>query len=83
MKKQTAVEWLVEQLNTLEILVDKESQEKAIEIFDQALAIEKEQIIDAYLNGAEACDLEVKGDKVLLVKPDTNFSGQEYYHQNF
>ena len=49
MKNQTAIEWLVDQLKTLEIFVDKESQEKAIEIFDKALAMEKEQIVDAYL----------------------------------
>jgi hypothetical protein len=51
MKNQTAVDWLVEQLNTLEILVDKESQKKAIEIFEQAKAMEKEHLMMAFNDG--------------------------------
>jgi hypothetical protein len=51
MKKQTAVEWLVEQLNTLEILVDKESQEKAFELFDHAKAMERQNIKEACIMG--------------------------------
>ena len=71
MKKQTAVEWLVDQLKTLEIFVDKESQEKAIEIFDKALAMEKEQIVDAYDNGcAEWTSMEYS-------------DGQHYYNSTY
>lgn len=45
MKKQTAVEWLVEQMK-------KPYADKHImDILDQAKAMEKEQIIDAYAIG--------------------------------
>lgn len=45
MKKQTAVEWLVEQLEyRLESLPEHN-------LFDQAIEMEKEQIIDAYDKG--------------------------------
>jgi hypothetical protein len=40
--KQTAVEWLFEQLDI------SQGYESAIKIFDQAKEMEKEQIIDAY-----------------------------------
>ena len=73
-KKQTAVEWLALYIKGITTL-------NCDEVIDQAKAMEKEQIIEAYLDGANACDLEVKGDIVLLVKPDTNLSGQEYFYQ--
>lgn len=46
MKKQTAVDWLVSQLNKegfAQVVTDKE--------IEQALALEKEQIIDAHIAG--------------------------------
>lgn len=80
MKKQTAIEYLIEQID------NKDKGEIPIWIYDlceELKEMEKEQIIDAYLDGADACDLEVKGDRVLLIKPDTNLSGQEYFLENF
>lgn len=44
MKKQTAVEWLFEQM-----LDDK--LDNRYELLQQAIAMEREQIIDAYNNG--------------------------------
>ena len=44
--KQTAVEWLVEQLEQHHTSIDI----KNTVVFQQAKAMEKEQIIDAYLN---------------------------------
>ena len=46
MAQQTAVEWLVEQLPLIQ-------QEGLRDIFEQAKAMEKKQIIDAYEKGAE------------------------------
>ena len=48
-KKQTAVEWLMEQL-TKNYPLTKESAESIIK---QAKEMEKEQIIDAYNNGQQ------------------------------
>ena len=48
MKKQTAVEWLQEQLNP-----DMKTMQGVIiqELLEQAKAIEKEQLMNAYLEG--------------------------------
>jgi hypothetical protein len=51
-KRQTSVEWLVEKLPT----IDKYDPYYA-DIIQQAKAMEKEQIIDAYINGS--CDCEM------------------------
>ena len=51
MSKQTAVEWLVEQIKS-------DQNQKALspsewmEVIEQAKAMEREQIIDAYLQGS-------------------------------
>jgi len=81
MKKQTAVEWLEMEIVKIENCYP--IPHKIYQLCEDAKAIEKEQIITAYLDGADACDLEVKGDRILLVKPDTNLSGQEYFLENF
>lgn len=49
MKKQTAIEWLFEQVANLDWR--NLQGDKKLEIFDQAKAMEKEQIIDAYAIG--------------------------------
>jgi len=51
MKKQTAVEWLVEQLEKNHVKIDI----KNTIVFDQAKAMEKEQIIEAYNTGELHC----------------------------
>ena len=48
MKKQTAVDWFQEQIIKI---VCGTCELSEIEIFEQAKAIEKEQIIEAYNNG--------------------------------
>lgn len=55
MKKQTAVEWLFEKLPT----IDKYDPYYA-DIFQQAKAMEKEQIIEAYNTGELHCVAEPK-----------------------
>ena len=68
MKKQTAVEWLVEQLF-------KKSDIQYINGFDglieQAIAMEKEQIEAAYRAGYTDCSLDRFSDC------------EEYYNKNF
>ena len=50
MKKQTAVEWLVEQMiNQLDIRI--ENITTGIELFEQAKAMEREQIKQSYIAG--------------------------------
>ena len=53
MKKQTAVEWLGYELNTkLFYNITPELWEQVNAIFEQAKAMEREQIVDAYWNGS-------------------------------
>jgi hypothetical protein len=47
-KRQTAVEWLQE---PLENILTHEQQMQVIGLFHQALAIERDQIIEAYRDG--------------------------------
>ena len=69
--KQTAVEWFAKELNNWRI---KEFGEDSIigipqEVFEQALEMEKEQIIEAYISGYSATD---------------NFGDSEqYYNETF
>ena len=55
--KQTAVEWLVEQLKTMDtksfnrLIQIEMSRENFEECFEQAKELEKQQIQDAYLDG--------------------------------
>jgi hypothetical protein len=55
MSKQTAVEWLVEQMiNQLDIRI--ENITTGIELFNQAKAMEREQLKEMYLKGIENYD---------------------------
>ena len=66
-KKQTAVEWLVEELEQHHTKIDI----KNTVVFHQAIAMEKEQIIEAYENGeAEWTPFEFK-------------TAQDYYTSTF
>jgi len=57
MSKQTAVEWLLEQISVKNgfIIFSPSNIDRngLTEIFDQAKAMEKEQIIDAYWEGGQ------------------------------
>ncbi len=53
MSKQTAVEWLIEQIIIHESL-EKLSPYHTLELFEQALAMEKEQIVDAFNEGNQS-----------------------------
>ena len=72
MTKQTAVEWLGHELNVkLFYDISPELWEQVNEIFKQALAMEKEQIVDAFDNGSEEWT------------PIEYSDGQHYYNHNF
>jgi len=66
MKKQTAVEWLISQLNKkgfAQVVTDEE--------IDQAKEMERQQIIDAYVDGR--CHYR---DKKII-------SAEQYYNETF
>ena len=70
MSKQTAVEWLIEQY---------ENGIHTIQVDEIAKLMEKEQIENAYFEGADACDVELEGDRYFLVKPCSVSGGALYY----
>ncbi len=67
MKKQTAIEWLEAEVIALENYSLKELRL----LFNQAKAMEKEQIVDAFDSGAEEWT------------PIEYSDGQHYYNHNF
>ena len=71
MSKQTAVQWLIEQLD-----LKKSMYFKTHKIIDQALQMEREQIVDAW-NG---------GDYAYFYSKETGRDfedGDDYYEQRF
>jgi len=67
--KHTAVQWLFEEYKKREIATDE-----MVELFVKAEQMEKEQIIDAYDEGAEDwCDGFYKAD----------ISAEQYYNETF
>jgi len=70
MKKQTAVEWLVEELNQKIDFIPMEKWDMIRNIVQQAKAMERQQIIEAWKDG---------------VKTDYAHSGtfEQYYTQTF
>jgi hypothetical protein len=64
MKKQTAVEWLEQELRKPLFVMVRDA-------FNPAKAMEKEQIVDAYDNGAEEWT------------PIEYSDGQQYYNETF
>ena len=73
-KKQTAVEWLEEPL--LHILTHQQ-QMQVIGLFQQALAIEKEQIKDAWLSAWKDSMLDPLEDK--FYEPEA----EQYYNETY
>jgi hypothetical protein len=71
--KQTAVEWLVEELNS----ISNEPPKWVQEIFDQAKEMEKEQIKNAFTKG----DLFAE-DYFYPEKPNIDCS-ENYYNETF
>ena len=64
MKKQTAVEWLGYELNTkLFYNITPELWEQVNAIFEQAKAMEREQIEDAWMDGVEGVLHKIAAEK--------------------
>jgi hypothetical protein len=61
-KQQTAVEWLVNHWEKLQSEGEKMSWNQIIEITQLAKEMEKEQIIDAYIEGHSATDFDVDSE---------------------
>ena len=81
MAKQTAVEWLVEQMkkDSYQILFGKLNA--SIETIEQAKAMEKEQIINAYGDGQEN---GINCQKKLSNGDDCNIiTALEYYNKTY
>jgi hypothetical protein len=74
MKKQTAVEWLVKELNKMIDFIPMDKWDKIRDIVQQAKEMEKEQIINAH--GDEQSYLQ---DDVIWIR----ISGTEYYNETF
>jgi hypothetical protein len=76
MSKQTAVEWLIKQLSSSKyiynLMEEIECQSTIVQpnIFEQAKAIEKEQIIDAYSNNGWNDE-------------DQRANAEQYYNEQF
>lgn len=68
--KQTAVEWLVENLDII-------WEEKIIDLVEQARAIEKEQIIEAYSEGQNT-PYEYSEDNEI-----NWYDGPQYYKETY
>jgi hypothetical protein len=68
--KQTAVEWLVDEMKCIGIIVPKESSEKLLELMFKAKEMEREQIVNAYKEGHYHLDFD-------------SFNPEQYYNETF
>ena len=68
-KKQTAVEWFQEQIIKI---VNGTCELSEIQIFEQAKAMEREQITEAHLQGLY-CDIKMRGEA----------QAEQYYNQKY
>jgi hypothetical protein len=71
MKKQTAVEWLVEELNQKIDFIPMEKWDMIRNIVQQAKAMEERQIIDAHDSGY----IDGQGQK--------SMSAEQYYNETY
>jgi hypothetical protein len=73
--KQTAVNFLIKQMFVKSgIEVTKDNNPDLFDLFDQALAMERQQIIEAYVKGNHS---EMRGGKVI------HSISEQYYTQTF
>jgi len=73
MKQQTAVEWLVEQLEVFVTLDEELTWDK---LFQQAKQMEKEQIMDAHIEGQRVFDKHPHTHW-------TNDQAEQYYNEMY
>lgn len=69
MNKQTAIEWLMQQLKNIDITHK--------EIFEQAKVIEKEQITQAFIGGADFKEMAKNNNRRAIAYAD------QYYRNNY
>jgi hypothetical protein len=70
--KQTAVNFLIEQMFVKSgIEVTKENNPDLFDLFDQALAMERQQIIDAHK------------DNAVMYEMDATAQAEQYYNETF
>lgn len=85
-KEQTALLWFHYHLNKL--IQTKEWRSKDLhiqnidELFMDALSMERQQLMDAFDDGVDACDLEVDELGIRMVSPDA-LGGMYYYTKKF
>ena len=80
--KQTAVEWLIEQLVKMDKELDgrRKNEDATVlkmnptKIYEQAKAMEKEQIINAFLNGDDLSHLSFK---------EQDKEAEQYYNETY
>jgi len=70
--KQTAVEWLIDQL------IPKDQHEGIMDIIQEAKEMEKEQIVEAHGDKQKT-----KSDPDSIVTYGYTFTGENYYDKNF
>jgi hypothetical protein len=75
MRKQTAIEWLVGELNQKIDFIPMDKWDMIRDIIQQAKAMEREQIIDAYRNG--------RTDQLTRVPKFYNRSSAIYYTSTY
>ena len=75
--KQTAVEWLIDQLTETNFLwlSGKPEMNKLIKIIEQAREMEKEQIIESYCKGS----LDMSNDENIFPRE----TSEQYYNESF
>jgi hypothetical protein len=91
MTKQTAVEWVVDKLSLLDLDIhlhpEKYNVDEAIreknKILQQAKAMEKEQIEDAYDDGVSEGEMRGESDDENEDRFDSYTSSTTYYNQTY
>jgi hypothetical protein len=75
--KQTAVEWLGENIG---FLIPSDKELLAIQIINQAKEMQKQQIIEAYTDGTNYN----KSKKLIITPDDEDYKlGKQYYNETF
>jgi hypothetical protein len=75
--RQTAVQWLKDKLFELEIKIDSKTHEEAFFIFEEAKAMEKEQMIDAH-GSKNRGGFKSNGEFFLDI-----LTGEQYYNETY
>jgi len=85
-REQTTVEWLHKHLTQLMVTREWRSKDLHIEKFHEAFltasAMERQQIMDAFDDGVDACYLEVDELGMRMVTPD-ELGGLDYYEKKY